>query len=365
MNAVSRSILVASVLLGWRCVGSAPESPQPHAAPPAGHSSLIESIAVSRDGKLIVTQSFSLAAESSQTEGTAILWDASGWKPLHTFHPASRIALSGDDRSLALTSRANDGSLDVVVWDTETLQKRHTFQVRPAAEQYNLDFSVGSIGISGDGTLIITGMGERRAILWESSTGKKLRTFEVRRDVSEGTVVAMSGDGRLALVGLQFAPSILFDTQTGKKLRTLQKAFYAKTAALSADGKLALTAGNDRAPGPVPQGAALWDTSTGRQLYSLTEPDRPMQAMSAALSADGTLAAVGNGDGTVTLWRTSDGAKLSTLLVFQGSGRNPSVRGVGLSGDGRLLVAGDGWGTITAWDTASGEHLHTFPSLAK
>jgi len=365
MKAGSQHVLAILVWAGTAGAAMGQEAPRPGAVLPAGHSSIIESVAVSSDGTFFVTQSFSLAADMSTREGTAILWDATAWKALHTFQPAGRIALSGDDKSLAITSLADDGSLDVVVWDTAKLQKLHTFEVRPSSERYNADFAVGSLALSGDGKSVITGMGERRAILWETATGRKLHTFEVGRDESEGTVVAISGDGRLVLVGLQFVPSVLWDAQTGTKLRTLQEAFYAKTVALSADGKLALTAGNDRAPGPVPQGAALWDTPSGKQLYSLTEADRPMQALSAALSADGKLAAVGNGDGTVTLWRTSDGSKLSMLLIFQDPTRNPSVRSVGLSGDGRLLVAGDGWGTVTAWDTTTGENLHTFPSLAK
>lgn len=363
MKTISRSVLAVLLLVSWRSGALAQVPRQIEPDQPAGHSSIIESIAVSSDGKFFVTQAFSLDALASEREGTAILWDASDWKALHTFRPAARIALSGDDKSLAITSLAVDGRVDIIVWDTanlQKLQKLHTIQVRPPKERFNAGFSIGSLALSGDGTMIVTGMGERRAILWETATGKSLRTFEVGRNVSEGTAVAISGDSRLVLVGLQFAPSILWDAQTGQKLRTLQETFYAKIAVLSADGKLALTAGNDRAPGPVPQGAALWNTADGKMLHSFNDVDRPMQATSAALSADGKIVAVGNGDGTVNLWRTSEGRKFATVQVFQNPGRNPTVRSLGLSGDGRLLVAGDGWGTVSAWDTTTGEKLHTF-----
>lgn len=360
MRTGSQSVLTVVVCAASIGVAIGQDAPHAAAVPPTGHSSIVESVVVSSDGKFFVTQEFSLAADMSTHEGAAILWDAIAWKALRAFRPAGRIALSGDDKSLAITSLADDGSLDIVLWDTAKLQKLRTFQVRPAAEKYKHDFSVGSLALNGDGTTILAGMGERRAVLWETATGKTLRTFQVGRDASEGTVVAISGDGRLVLLGLQFAPSVLWDAQTGEQLRTLQEAFYAKTVALSADGKLALTAGYTRAPGPIAQGTSLWDTSDGRKLHSFAGG-----ATSAALSADGKIVAIGNGGGTVSLWRTSDGGKSSTVQVFQGRDRNPTVTSVGLSGDGRLLVAGDGWGTVAAWDTTTGEELHTFPSLAK
>lgn len=151
MKSVFRSVLAILLLVSWRDGTLAQVPLQIEPDPPAGHSSVIESIAVSSDGKFFVTQAFSLDALSSEREGTAIVWDTAGWKVKHIFRPAARIALSGDDKSLAITSLAADGSVDLIAWDTAKLQKLHTFQVRPPKERFNADFSIDSLALSGDG----------------------------------------------------------------------------------------------------------------------------------------------------------------------------------------------------------------------
>ncbi len=77
---------------------------------------------------------------------------------------------------------------------------------------------------------------------------------------------------------------------------------------------------------------------------------------SIAFSPDGRLLASGSWDGTVKLWRVSDGRLVRTLT--RGRVR---VRSIAFSPDGRLLAAGTGFpdGTIKVWRVRDGKLLCT------
>src|SRR5262249_48338402 len=64
----------------------------------------------------------------------------------------------------------------------------------------------------------------------------------------------------------------------------------------------------------------------------------------AALSADGRLALSGGGDRTVKLWRLADGACLCSL-----EGHTGAVYAVGLTADGRFALSGSGDKTLRLW----------------
>ena len=51
-----------------------------------------------------------------------------------------------------------------------------------------------SVALSGDGKHVLTGSGDKTAILWEAASGKKLQTFQGHTDSVKS--VALSGDGK-------------------------------------------------------------------------------------------------------------------------------------------------------------------------
>lgn len=229
-------------------------------------------------------------------DGSVRVWELSSRRWTGTLEGHTRsvqsIAVTRDGR-LALTA----GSDSVRLWD---LANRRCLRV--LAQQTG---SVGSVALTSDGRQALMGSfggadGTERAVeLWDLESGRCLRPLP--SSLRAAFSVALTPDGRLALAGghLRGSSSLrgsaeLWDLPGERCLRTLDG--HDKTVvsvAMSSDGRVALT-------GDGIGTARLWDLASGRCLRTFA--GHPQRAEQVALSGDARFALTGGSGHTLRLW---------------------------------------------------------------
>lgn len=294
------------------------------------------------------------------------------WVTVVKFSPDGGLLASGISRMEIGSSLYNDGKL--VLWN---LDNEKTTMDTPEEDE-----AIDSVDFSSDGNIIASGSPSGGIKLWNTSTGKYLRT------IGDGSSVAISPDGKTitgggaACINCEDPPGVIriWDLQTGKLkqeiegfggptfspdgsilsgigdfadigiwntknwtlMRKLKINFEPRSELVfSPDGKiLAVGGGLEGKRGDV----ALWEISSGKLLRKLQ--GHANHVNSVAFSSDGKTIATGSHDNTIKLWNAQTGKLLKTL--FKGQGDN-LILTVAFSPNGKILVAGDTDGAIRVW----------------
>lgn len=204
--------------------------------------------------------------------------------------------------------------------------------------------TVWAVALNPAADTVISSSFDKTIRLWDSQTGKLLRTLSGHTDAVRA--IALTPDGqRLASAGGDKTIKV-WNLETGILLYTLPgHSRPVWSLAISPDGKTLASGGYD---GTI----KLWNLQT-RELLN-TIPEHYDSVWSVAISPDGKALASGSYDGTIKLWNLQTGSLMHTL-----SGHSDSVRTVGISPDGKTLVSGSWDKTVKVWDLASGTLLHT------
>ncbi|MCA1992651.1 MAG: hypothetical protein LDL41_11555, partial [Coleofasciculus sp. S288] len=243
--------------------------------PLRGHKDAVRSVAISLDGKLIV---------SGSNDKTVRLWDIKGnpiGQPLRGHkNSVYSVAISPNDQMIV--SGSDDGT--VRLWDIEGNSIAQPLQGH--------EYAVSSVAISPNNQVIVSGSADKTVRLWDiegNPIGQPLRGHE-------GWVnsVAFSRDGKLIVSGSADKTVRLWDIEgnpIGQPLRGPEN--WVNSVAFSRDGKLIVSGSSDKT-------ARLWDIE-GNPI------GQPLQGhegwvSSVAFSRDDQMIVCGSGDGTVRLW---------------------------------------------------------------
>ncbi|HEY9809880.1 MAG TPA: WD40 repeat domain-containing protein [Halomicronema sp.] len=192
-----------------------------------GHQGEVYSVAISGDGKTIV---------SGGEDGTVRLWDDSG-KAIGSALKGHdgwvwSVAMSGDGKTIV--SGGVDGT--VRLWDASgkaigSALKGHQGEVV-------------SVAMSGDGKIIVSGGGDGTVRLWDAS-GKAIGSA-LKGHQGEVYSVAISGDGKTIASGGEDGTVRLWDT-SGKAIGSALKGHdgWVWSVAMSEDGKTIVSGGVD------------------------------------------------------------------------------------------------------------------------
>jgi WD40 repeat protein len=251
---------------------------------------------------------------------------------------------------------------------------------------------VKSVVFSPDGRYVLTGAWDQTAILWETATGRQLRTYQGH--VNRVNSAAFHPGGRQVATGSYDQTAILWDLASGARILTYSGHDAGVTSvAFHPSGRQLVTAATD-------QTAILWDTETGKQLQTFGKPvekadrnddrgtvvqfhpsgnsivvfadaqavfwnvasGREIRRLRLGVAPSGVFSPEGDVllttfyGGAAVLWDVATGERVQTL---QGP-REYHIDAVAFSADGRLCLTGARDGTVTIWERASGRPVRSF-----
>jgi len=165
-----------------------------------------------------------------------------------------------------------------------------------------------------------------------------LLRFTPADEKRDASAVAISAVSSRAVFGTTDGRVSILDLSTATELAVEGHSRRVNSAALSPNGKLAITAGGDGT-------ARVFDTATGQHLRTLT--NHGTSAMSAAIGDDGW-AVTGTVDGAVRIWNAEG------LLANKRGFGTGSIHAIALSTGGAKVIVAQASG-VSLWEPPSGE----------
>ena len=306
-----------------------------------GHTGWVSALAVSSDGKQIVTGSIWYPhhhkAKGRDEDNTLRLWDFETGKEIRRFDdpgwPVKDVAFSPEGESVVAGGENHTAG----IWNVET--GRLVVRLNP-----NPPLNVLAVAFAPDGKSVATGYvnSEKKmskaypsdsciVILWDSVTGQEIRRFWGHNAPIRS--IAFSRDGKLLATGsgVGFVEAIdntvrVWSVASGEELERFRPGTTVNSVAFTPDGQYVISAGGSRL-----NAGTLGEADLSR--WRLPESVWPTKAAKETPIAEIT-------------------------LVREFSRRNSVVLDIALTPDGRHALSG-GWnGYLAVWDVAAGSFLH-------
>lgn len=291
-----------------------------------GHSSDVNSVAFSPDGKTLA---------SGSDDKTIKLWNLASGQEIQTLEGHSdwiwTVALSPDGKTLA------SGSADktIKLWNIQTRKLIRTLQGHTDG--------VSSVAFSPDGKILVSGGAskDKTIKLWNLETGKLIRTLEGHSDGVSS--IAFSPDGKTLASGSWDKTIKLWNLETGKLIRTLQGHSQRILSVAFAPDSVTLASGSKD------KTIKLWNLKTGKLIHTLKGHNDKVNSVAFLPSRTSNRVSLvsGSSDKTIKLWNPVTGKQIRTLET--GSGY---IYAIAISPDGQTIAGGgSGENILKVWQT--------------
>ncbi len=338
-----------------------------------GHSETVTALALSPDGKTLVTGSRDKSIRVWDLNTTKVIRMLQG----HTEEITS-LAFSRDGTQLASASKDQN----IRIWNLSSTDEHRNF--------VGHDGYVWSAVFSNDGKFFASGGADRQIIIRNTATGDIIKKIDAHKLAVTALAYNPDGSQLVSAGGDQLVK--LWNAKTGELIKEFKGHTSAVMAvAFSGDGKQILSGGADKE-------ARLWDVEKGTAAQTFPNVRSPISSV--ALRKDGKQAVIGCADGLVHVFDLSaapketgfvichlsgigglayhpDGTKIATCggdksvkiwkvpdvgaptLVTELKGHSNPVSTVAFSNDGRLLASGGGDLIVKVWDVQNGTELRS------
>ncbi|MCL2211628.1 MAG: WD40 repeat domain-containing protein [Treponema sp.] len=263
------------------------------------------------------------------------------------------VAFSPDGRYFLSGSRDST----VKLWDTFTGRLIRTFSTSglqiPGYLSDGSEFlsggaqGVNTVVFSPDGNYILSGSNDNLIRLWDVNTGRLIRIFSSHSSSVQS--VAFSPDGNQFISAGSWGDNTikLWDVKTGRLVRTFSgHTNEVKSVAFSPYGSQFLSCSFENI-------FRLWDVGTGRLIETFSGHTKEVNSV--AFSFDGRPIISGSSDNTIRLWNVKINR---TIKIF--SGHTNNINSVEFSPDDSKIVSCSNDGTIKLWDVGTGRLIRTF-----
>lgn len=232
---------------------------------------------------------------------------------------------------------SSDMDRSIILWEFSSGRKIRTFSGNSS--------NSNSLCFSPDSKYLLTGNDDQTLNLWDISNGEIIKTFRGHTD--KVTSVCFSPDGKFILSGSWDRTMKLWDISSGNVIKTFKGHFHwISSVCFSPNGKYALS-------GSLDCTLKLWDISTGEEIKTFAGHSSSVYSVCFAPNSKYVLS--GSEDKTVKLWDISTGKVLNTFL-----GHKYSVYSVCFSPNGKYALSGSDDNTLKLWDISSKILVKTF-----
>jgi WD40 repeat protein len=306
-----------------------------------GHENGISSVAMSPDGKHILTGGFDYKVRVWSSMLNRVVYEIK--HPTDTSSITS-VIYSPDGKYIAIAG------LNGIVRIRDAITGREYREIKAGTAPGNL-----SVAISPDGKRLLTGCNDNDAknkkatCIWDFASGKKI--LQLNNNSIDANSVAFSHDGKRIITGNADHIARIWDSFTGREILEIKGHSRAiNSAVFSSDDKRILTISDHDA-------ARIWDSVTGHQYLKLNVPLGLYS--SGVFSPDGKRILIACDDNTVRVLDSVSGHEL-----FQLNGHSNVVKSVVFSTDGKRILTGGDDSTVRVWDSATGREILQLKSIA-